>query len=74
MSDFNPNGAQPSLFAQAIASLIRHGLTAVAGILGTEGVLSTDQQTQFVSVGAALALAGVSYVWSIVQKRNAAKK
>jgi hypothetical protein len=73
MTDFNPNSATPSLLAQALASLARHGLTALAGSLGTAGVLTHDQQTQFVTVGGALALAGVSYAWSYIQKRNAKK-
>lgn len=74
MSDFNPSNDPPSVAVQVIAALARHILTAAAGALGTAGVLTTDQQTQFVSLGAALALGGVSYAWSVIQKRNLAKK
>lgn len=73
MSGTDAQGDAPDLFVQALAAAVRHLLTVAAGALGAEGVLSKDQQSQFVSLGVALALAAASYAWSVVQKRNARK-
>lgn len=63
----------PSLFAQALASLLRSWLSAAAGAMVTAGILTGDQSTQFVTVGVALITWGASYVWSLIQKRSAKK-
>ena len=63
----------PSLLAQGVAALVRHGLTYLAGMLGTAGVLTQDQQTQFIALGLSLVTAFLAYAWSIIQKRNAKK-
>lgn len=55
--------------APVVASMIRHGLTAVAGVLATEGWISKDQQVAFVSAGLAVAAWAGALAWSIVQKR-----
>ena len=71
MTDFMPNSdPTPHLWQQTVALVARHGLTVLAGILGEHGVLSADQQTQFISVGGALVLGAVSMAWSYVQKHN----
>lgn len=76
MTDTNstPDGGLPSLVVSIIGSLARHGLTYLAGLLGTAGALSNDQQTQLVGIGSSLALAAASFVWSVIQKKTAAKK
>lgn len=75
--DFRDPKSTPSqlddLIAQAAGSVLRHGLTALAGALGTLGALSSDQQTQFVAVGGALAMWGVGLLWSVIQKARAKK-
>lgn len=72
---FEPEGdAPPSLFAQVTASLIRSWVNAGAGALATAGVLTTEQETQFVVVGVALLTWVANYSWSVVQKRQAAAR
>lgn len=74
MTDFNPNVAQqPDLLVQGVGLVTRHGLTVLAGMLGEHGLLSTDQQTQFVSLGVSIALGAAALAWSYIQKRNAKK-
>lgn len=75
MVDYTPDPVQaPSLFAQAVASLLRSWLNAAAGALGTAGVLQPDQQTQFVTVALALLMWAANYSWSWLQKRDAARR
>lgn len=73
MTDFDPKPTQPDLMVQALGLMTRHGLTVLAGVLGEHGLLSTDQQTQFVSIGVSIALGAAALAWSYVQKRNAKK-
>lgn len=60
--------------ATLVASIVRHAMTGLSGVLAANGALTTDQQAQFVSVGSALLLYGAAQVWSLIQKRNAAKR
>jgi hypothetical protein len=52
---------------ELIATVLRHILTAAAGYLVTEGLLTDAQATQYV---AAVVLASTSMIWAYVQKRN----
>jgi len=72
MTDFSPEPVQlPSLAKSITTSLIRQGLTWLAGILVTSGALASDQSAQFVTVLSGVALGLVSVVWSIAQKKLA---
>lgn len=74
MVQFDPvPTAVPPLALQILGGLARHGMTYVAGILATAGALTGDQQAQFISIGVSLLLAGASYAWSVIQKRNVKK-
>lgn len=74
--DFTPPAADqpPSLVTQMVAAVTRHGLTVLAGVLGERGILSSDQQTQFVGIGGAIVTAGLALTWSFYQKHTSAKK
>jgi hypothetical protein len=45
--------------------VVRHGLTTIAGVLGTLGVLQSSQTAQFITTGSAIVvgLAGVAMSW-----------
>lgn len=62
----------PGLLQTIVAGIARHVLTGLAGGLAVSAGLSTSQETQFVTGGAAVVvwLAGVG--WSIMQKKNTA--
>lgn len=53
-----------------VTGVVRHVITGAATALGGAGVLSSDQQTQFVSIASATLLYGVSLGWSAWQKRH----
>lgn len=61
------------LIAQLASSFIRHWLGIAAGALGTAGVLNPDQQTQFISIGLAVALYLLAQGWSFIRKIKRAK-
>ena len=44
-----------------LAGLVRHGLTALGGILVTDGVMQQGETTGF--VGAGMVIAGVAWSW-----------
>ena len=74
--DFTPTPTgtdPPSLFAQALAGFMRHGLTYAAGMLAANGIIQQDQQAQVVSLGVSLGMAVAAYAWSYIQKRNTHK-
>lgn len=43
---------------------LRHGTTAVAGVLVSVGALQSDQQTQFVAIASGIAVWLVGYAWA----------
>lgn len=44
-----------------LAGMVRHGLTALGGILVTDGVIQQGEMTGF--VGAGMVIAGVAWSW-----------
>jgi hypothetical protein len=52
-----------------ILGIVRHALTFGGGILASKGLASSDEISG--GIGALVTLIGV--IWSIVQKKNAAK-
>ncbi len=64
----------PAILNQVVEGLARHGLTALAGILASAGYLSTDQTTQFVTLGASLVTFLLGVGWSIWQKKHNSNK
>lgn len=52
-----------------LAGMVRHGLTALGGILVTDGVMQSSEMSGF--VGAGMVIAGVA--WSWWQKRGQQK-
>jgi hypothetical protein len=63
-----------SIITKSIAALVRHGLTSLAGILVGIGALSANQSTNFVEIGAGVAIFIASYVWSFMQKKTEVAK
>jgi hypothetical protein len=61
----------PALVTQVAALVARAFLNWAAGSLGLAGLLTSDQQTQFIAIGGALAMGALSLGWSWVQKLNA---
>lgn len=53
-----------------LTSMVRHGLTLASGVLAADGWIQHDQATQFVAIGSAVCLYGLSQAWSIWQKRQ----
>lgn len=66
------------LIKNTVGSIVRWVLVLLAGILVKKGIISTEQTEVYVQqltpvlIGAAMA--GIALVWSIWQKRHAAKK
>jgi hypothetical protein len=50
-----------------VASTIRHGLTALAGVLVARGFLVEGDTAEFVSVGVGLVIGAVGYGWSLAR-------
>lgn len=61
------------LLKQLGGAIARHMLTAVAGTLVALGAVSPDQQNNFITIGAGLAVWGIGFAWSWWQKAHAAK-
>lgn len=58
-------------FWQMVAGLIlRHGLTAAAGVLVTYGLMDKGETEQFITIGSGFAIGAVGLVWSWWQKRG----
>lgn len=55
-----------------VSSVVRHGLTMLAGALATAGAIQPDQQNQFIAITAGICLWGASQLWSAWQKRKQA--
>lgn len=70
MSDFDPNTSTPSLGVTVLASVARGALNAGAGALVSLGAITSDQQTQLVSIGVAVVLWAAAQGWSYIQKRD----
>ena len=69
------SGTAPPTFLQSLAALLtRHAATALAGSLATWGVIQSDQQTEFVSLGVSAGAWGLSVAWSIYQKSQTKPK
>lgn len=69
MTDFTPTqNPLPSLIRMIVSGTARHILTSAATLLAGYGAISTDQETQFVSIGGGIIvwLAGVA--WSAANK------
>jgi hypothetical protein len=56
----------PSQVTGYLNLILSHGLTVVAGALAAKGVLTTDQSSQFVTVGAALLLYAIGQGYSLL--------
>jgi hypothetical protein len=50
-----------------VASTIRHGLTALAGVLVARGLLTEGATAEFVSVGVGLLVGAIGYGWSLAR-------
>lgn len=74
-AQFTPSSPTPvpGLVTQVVAGLARHGLSIVAGSLGTLGMLSTTQQTEFTDIGLSVVTGLFAIGWSYIQKRNVKK-
>lgn len=70
-SDQTTASLVPSLKDQIISAMARHLLTAVAGYLAAQGVLTSDKQEQFVTMGGAIAVWGAGVLLSCIQKKFA---
>lgn len=55
---------------EVVGGFVRHVLTGLGGSAVTAGIITTDELTAV--VGGAVAILGV--VWSVIQKRVAARK
>jgi hypothetical protein len=51
-----------------LTALARHGLTALAGVMGTEGLLSSSTKGAFIDAGVAVVAFGGAVAWSFIQK------
>lgn len=54
----------PTLGQKIVTALAQKGLTALAAILTTHGLLAASDQAQFTQIGVAVALWGASFVWT----------
>ena len=59
----SPSTALPPL----IASTVRHGLTALAGVLVTKGFLTSTDGVQYADVGAGIVIGLIGYGWSLAR-------
>jgi hypothetical protein len=58
-----------ALLKDAALGQVRHGMTYIAGALGSYGLFATnDQQLQFVSIGTAVVVGASAQLWSWWQK------
>lgn len=53
-----------------ITAVLRHGLTALAGILLEHGLIMATDQQKFVEIATSIAVGLVSLAWSWGQKRH----
>ncbi|MBP7649001.1 MAG: hypothetical protein KA744_04075 [Phenylobacterium sp.] len=53
-----------------LTSLLRHGLTTVAGMLAVNGAIQENQVTQFVTIGSAVVIWAAGQGWAVWQKRH----
>jgi hypothetical protein len=53
-----------------LTSLLRHGLTTVAGMLAVNGAIQENQVTQFVTIGSAVVIWAAGQGWAVWQKAN----
>ncbi len=58
---------------QAIAALVRHGLTVLSGVLVSDGLLQSAQVTNFTEIGVGIAAGVLGYGWSVLNKRKLVK-
>ena len=66
MTDIAAPTAPPPLVTTLAHDFAQKALTTLSATLATAGVLTGDQQTQFVSLGVSLALFAVSCAWTFV--------
>lgn len=72
MSDAPPTPGvyqPPSFVVSLLTTGARSALTLGAGVLATDGVISKDQGQQVVAIGLSIALWGVTYLWSMLEKK-----
>lgn len=68
MSTTDPNSI-PSLAASLLHSYAQKGVTAAATFLVTKGLLTTDQQGQFVTLGVGVAMFAASCLWTFIRDK-----
>lgn len=68
------NDDTKQIILASVGSLVRHGMTMAAGYLVAHHILDTASQGSFVDVESGLTMAGVAYLWAVLQKRCAVKK
>ena len=56
-----------------LGAVIRHGLTAAAGFLVTNGALSSTDSSKFIQMGTGIAMFLAGLAWSWWQKNGHAK-
>jgi hypothetical protein len=63
-----------TLLTPLISLALRHGLTIIAGVLVTLGMLEPGQETNFISIFTGIVLGGIGLIWSGVKNLKQAKK
>ncbi len=58
---------------QAIAALVRHGMTILSGVMVTDGLLAPAQSTNFTEIGVGIAAGALGYGWSVLNKKKLVK-
>jgi hypothetical protein len=63
-----------TLLTPLIGLALRHGLTIIAGVLVTLGMLEPAQEANFTTIFTGIVLGGIGLIWSGVKNLKQAKK